>query len=80
MDDLLGSVQLFSFGFAPRGWEFCEGQLIAIGSNTALFSLIGVTYGGDGRTTFALPNLRDKSPVAGMHYCICVQGMMPTRH
>jgi microcystin-dependent protein len=51
---------MFAGNFAPRGWAFCEGQLLSIASNTALFSLVGTTYGGDGRTNFALPDLRGR--------------------
>ena len=51
------------FNFAPRGWAFCDGQLLSISQNTALFSLVGTFYGGDGRTTFALPDLRGRTPV-----------------
>jgi microcystin-dependent protein len=54
---------MFAGNFAPRGWAFCDGQLLAISSNTALFSILGTTYGGDGRTTFALPDLRGRVPV-----------------
>lgn len=63
MEPLLGSIILFAGTFAPRGWAFCEGQLLAISQNQALFSILGTTYGGDGRTTFALPDLRGRSPV-----------------
>jgi len=56
----LAEVKQFGGNFAPRGWALCNGQLMAIASNTALFSLIGTTYGGDGRTTFALPDLRSR--------------------
>ncbi len=59
----LGEIRLFAGTFAPRGWEFCHGQLISISSNTALFSLLGTTYGGDGMRTFALPDLRGRVPV-----------------
>lgn len=59
----IGEVQLFAGNFPPRGWAFCNGQLIAVSSNTSLFSLIGTIYGGDGRTTFALPDLRGCSPI-----------------
>ncbi|MEM8618040.1 MAG: tail fiber protein [Pseudomonadota bacterium] len=65
MEPFIGQIQAFGFNFAPRGWALCNGQLLAINSNTALFSLIGTFYGGDGRTTFALPDLRGRSP---MHY------------
>ncbi|WP_340112900.1 phage tail protein [Maribellus mangrovi] len=63
MEPFLGQIQAFGFNFAPRGWAFCQGQLLAISQNTALFSLLGTTYGGDGRTTFALPDLRGRSMV-----------------
>lgn len=63
MDPLLGQITLFAGNFAPRGWALCEGQLLAISQNTALFSILGTTYGGDGRTTFALPDLRGRAPI-----------------
>ena len=56
-------IRIFAGNFAPRGWAFCDGQLLPIASNTALFSLIGTTYGGDGRTTTALPNLQGRAPM-----------------
>lgn len=59
----LGQLMLFAGNFAPRGWALCEGQLLPISQNTALFSLLGTTYGGDGRTTFGLPDLRGRAPV-----------------
>ena len=62
-EPLLGSIAMVSFNFAPRGWALCEGQLLPINSNQALFSLLGTTYGGDGRTTFALPDLRGRVAV-----------------
>ncbi len=62
-EPFLAEVRLFSFAFAPRGWAVCNGQLLPINQNQALFSLIGNTYGGDGRTTFALPDLRGRTPV-----------------
>lgn len=57
----VGEIKLFGGNFAPRGWAFCDGSLLPIIQNTALFSLIGTTYGGDGRTTFALPDLRGRA-------------------
>ena len=60
MDPFIGTVMMFGGNFAPRGWAFCEGQLLAISSHSALFSILGTTYGGDGRTTFALPDLRGR--------------------
>ncbi len=62
-DPFIGEISMFGGNFAPRGWAFCDGQLLAISSNTALFSLLGTTYGGDGRTTFALPDLRGRAPI-----------------
>ena len=56
-------IRIFAGNFAPRGWAFCDGQLLPIAENTALFSLIGTTYGGDGRTTTALPNLQGRAPM-----------------
>lgn len=56
-------IRIFAGNFAPRGWAFCDGQLLPISNNTALFSLIGTTYGGDGRTTTALPNLQGRAPM-----------------
>jgi len=58
MEPFLGEIVMFGGNFAPRSWAFCHGQLLAIASNTALFSILGTTYGGDGRTSFALPDLR----------------------
>jgi microcystin-dependent protein len=59
----LGTIQPFGFNFAPRGWAMCNGQILSIAQNTALFSLLGTTYGGNGQTTFALPDLRSRVPV-----------------
>jgi len=63
MEPFIGQIQPFGFNFAPRGWSKCAGQLLAISSNTALFSLLGTTFGGDGRTSFGLPDLRGRSIV-----------------
>ncbi|WP_299606712.1 phage tail protein [uncultured Tateyamaria sp.] len=62
-EPFIAEIKIFAGSFAPRGWAFCDGQLLPISQNTALFSLIGTTYGGDGRTTFALPDLRSRVPV-----------------
>jgi microcystin-dependent protein len=59
----LGEVKMISFNFAPKGWALCNGQLLPINQNQALFSLLGTTYGGDGRVNFALPNLQGRTPV-----------------
>ncbi|MFK8104859.1 MAG: phage tail protein [Saprospiraceae bacterium] len=63
MEPFIAEIIMFGGNFAPRGWAFCNGQLLAIAQNTALFSLLGTTYGGDGRTTFALPDLRGRTPI-----------------
>src|ERR1700722_4313609 len=59
----LAEIRVFSFGFAPRGWALCNGQLLPINQNQALFSLLGTIYGGNGETTFALPNLQGRIPM-----------------
>lgn len=64
MEGTIAEIRGFGGNFAPRAWAFCEGQLLAISSNQALFSLIGTTYGGDGRTTFGLPDLRGRAPIS----------------
>ncbi len=62
-EPFVAEIRMIGCNFAPRGWAFCEGQLLPISQNTALFSLLGTTYGGDGRTTFALPDLRGRAPM-----------------
>ena len=62
-EPFIGEIRMFAGNFAPRGWAFCDGQLLPISQNTALFSILGTTYGGDGRTTFGLPDLRGRVPV-----------------
>lgn len=62
-EPFLGQICTFGFNFAPRGWAFCNGQLLPISQNSALFALLGTIYGGDGRTTFALPNLQSRVPI-----------------
>jgi microcystin-dependent protein len=63
MDPFVAEIRMMPFNFAPRGWAFCNGQLMPISQNTALFSLLGTTYGGDGKSTFALPNLQGSVPM-----------------
>ncbi len=63
MDPFVAEIRIFPFNFAPTGWAFCDGQLMAISQNTALFSLLGTTYGGDGKSNFALPNLQGSAPM-----------------
>ena len=62
-DPFIGEIKMIGFNFAPRGWATCDGQLLPIASYTALFSLVGTTYGGDGRSTFGLPDLRGRFPM-----------------
>lgn len=63
MEPFLGEIMMFGGNFAPRGWALCNGQLLPIAQNTALFSLLGTNYGGDGRSTFGLPNLQGRAPM-----------------
>jgi|GEM_PF-2760927 len=76
----IGEVRAMPFGFAPPGWMACKGQLLPIGSNTALFSLLQITYGGDGETDFGLPHLPPLAAETGtLQYCIAVAGTYPGR-
>jgi len=59
----IAEIRIFPFNFAPKGWAFCDGQILPLSQNTALFSLLGTTYGGDGKSNFALPNLQGSSPM-----------------
>ena len=63
MEPFIAEIIMFAGNFAPRGWALCDGQLLSISSNSALFSILGTTYGGDGRTTFGLPDLRGRVPM-----------------
>lgn len=67
LEPLIGEIILFSGNFAPRGWFFCQGQLLSISQFQALFSILGTTYGGNGSTTFALPDLRGRAPIGTGH-------------
>ncbi len=62
-EPFLSEIRIMSFGFAPKGWALCDGQLLPINQNQALFSLLGTTYGGDGRVNFGLPNLQGRAPI-----------------
>ena len=62
-EPFIGEIKIFGFNFAPQNYQLCSGQLLSIAQNTALFSLLGTTYGGDGQTTFALPDLRGRMPI-----------------
>src|SRR5512137_2001633 len=63
MDPFVAEIRIFPFNFAPKGWAFCNGQIMPISQNTALFSLLGTTYGGNGVSNFALPNLQGSAPI-----------------
>ena len=62
-DPFVAEIRIFPFNFAPKGWAFCSGQILPLSQNTALFSLLGTTYGGDGKSTFALPDLQGNAPM-----------------
>ena len=79
MEVFLGDIQLFPYSFVPRDWAECNGQLLPVMQNQALFALIGPRFGGDGRTTFGLPNLQGAEPVQGTRYCIALEGIFPSR-
>jgi microcystin-dependent protein len=76
MEPFLGEIKLVGFNFAPRGWALCAGQELQISQNTALFALLGTTFGGDGRTTFKLPTLPHNNSAT---YIIALQGIFPSR-
>lgn len=63
MDPYIGEIRIFAGNYAPQGWAFCEGQILPLQQHTALFSILGTMYGGDGRTNFALPDLRERTPM-----------------
>lgn len=84
MDPILGQIQLFVFGFAPQGWAPCNGQTLQIMQNQSLYSLLGATYGGNGSTTFCLPDLNGANKASlrtdgFLYYYIATQGYYPTR-
>lgn len=79
MEPCLGEIRLFAFKWAPEGWLLCDGRILPISLHRAVFSLLGTSYGGDGQATFALPNLIGKEPFPGSIYCICVEGIYPSR-
>src|SRR4051794_41781009 len=63
MDPFVAEIRIFPFNFAPKGWAWCDGQILPLSQNTALFSLLGTTYGGDGKSNFALPDLQGRAPM-----------------
>jgi microcystin-dependent protein len=84
VDPFVGQIKPFAFNFAPRGWALCQGQLMAISQNTALFSILGTNFGGDGRSTFGLPDLRGATPIGvgqltgGQNYVVGETGGEPS--
>jgi microcystin-dependent protein len=83
IDQFLGEIDTFAFNFCPTGWAPLNGQLLSIAQNTALFALLGTTYGGDGQTTFALPTGKPVftlTPGAPVIQCIALQGVFPSRN
>jgi len=82
MEGTIGEIRLFAGNFEPRNWAFCDGQLMPINDNQSLYSILGTAYGGDGRTTFALPKV-DNLPCqskTGLRYIICIYGIYPSRN
>ena len=82
MDQFIGEIRLFPYSFVPSGWAACDGTLLPIEPNVALFSLLGTAFGGDGQTNFALPRLGPLPVVSGDGqgtYCIALNGRFPTR-
>ena len=76
MDPFIGQIVMFGGDFAPRGWALCHGQVLPIAGYKMLFGILGITYGGDGRTTFALPDLRGQANHP--QYIIAIEGMYPS--
>jgi len=79
MDTYIGSIELFPYLFAPQGWLLCNGAVLPVQPNQALFALLGNVYGGDGRTTFAIPNYLGYEPLPGLQYYIATEGEFPVR-
>ncbi len=79
MEYFIGQIELFGFNFDQAGWIRCFGQTLPIANYSALYSLIGTTFGGDGNTTFMLPSLQDASPMPQMVYYIATEGIYPER-
>ncbi len=79
MDPFIGMIQAFPYNYAPRGWSLCNGAELVVYQNSALFSLIGFKFGGDGQQIFKLPDLTGAAPDPGMQYYIAVEGLYPSR-
>lgn len=78
MDGFLGMVVILPYSYAPRGWARCDGQLLSIQQNSALFSLLGINFGGDGQNTFGLPKIAPMAP--NLNYFIALEGIYPSRN
>jgi microcystin-dependent protein len=83
-DPLIGEIRMFAGSYEPRGWAMCDGRLLSISRHSALFSVVGTAYGGDGMTTFALPDLRERVPSSthegpGPSFIIALEGNFPAR-
>ncbi len=76
---IIGMIKLFPFSYVPRGWAICSGAILTIQSNNALYSLLGVQFGGNGSTTFGLPDLRGAEPDSNTVFCIATEGLYPER-
>mgnify|MGYP006193588099 CR=1 FL=1 len=79
MDPFVAEIRIFGFNFAPTGWAFCNGQLLPLSQNTALFALLGTFYGGDGKSTFALPNMQDNAPMQRVRTVALVEDQADAR-
>jgi microcystin-dependent protein len=80
MDAFMGTILLLPTSFTPRGWLLCDGQEIEIQSNSAMFDMLGTKFGGDGESTFGIPDLRGKEPAPNMAYYIAMEGVWPPRY
>lgn len=79
MEYYIGFISLLPYNFIPYGWMLCDGSVLQVSQYQALYALIGNTYGGNGSTTFALPNMQGLEPVPNMKYCIVPEGLFPVR-
>lgn len=79
MDEFIGKIDLYPYSFAPMGSALCNGQILQVAQYSALYALIGNTYGGTYGQTFAVPNMQGLEPVPGMNYYIITEGIFPTR-
>ena len=79
MDPFISTILLLPIGYAPQGWLLCDGRKLQISSNQAMFALLGTKFGGDGKSTFGIPDLRGKEPAPNMAYYIAMVGIWPSR-